>query len=219
MNHSWKWSGIIFIVLLAFSSNSFSQITGAGIQPKYNLSRQLNLDQDQALEHAISVQDYIFTSGFDAFIDVALGDKWTFRGKAGYETKGFYGYLTYPYSYDKHKFNYVSTDLNVLRKWGNSEKVQVYNFLGVTAGYLVSRTGGRYPVWLPPQTYEIMDGYSRFNLGLLGGVGLSLSDVCWFELEYNQDVLAPLNHADLKVRNTVFSANIGVNVLKLIKKA
>jgi hypothetical protein len=208
---------------LCFFQNANAQLTGAGIQPKMNFSRQYNVVRDMPMQHAITAQGRMSSPGIDVFADFNIGEKWTFRAKAGVETKGF---VSDDYFYDVtnrvQKFHYVSTDLNVIRKWGEKTKVQPYNYLGLSTGYLFKRTGEvaspLESTWLDENNQLTFEDYSKFNLGFNAGFGLSFNDVLWLELDYNRDILAPLKQGNLKVYNTVYSVNVGINLLKLLKK-
>ncbi|NOQ71534.1 MAG: outer membrane beta-barrel protein [Crocinitomix sp.] len=211
----------VVFTFLCFFQNANAQLTGAGIQPKMNFSRHLNVEQNIPKRLARSVEGRLAAVGIDAFADFNLGEKWQFRVKAGVETKGFVSdYYIYQLDERAQKYHYVSTDLNLVRKWGDNKRIQPYNYLGLTTGYLFKNGSKTLPFYEAKTfgngarlTYE---DYSKLNLGFNLGVGLSFDDVLWLELECNRDILAPINQADMKVYNTVYSVNVGINLISII---
>lgn len=199
------------------------QLSAVGIQPKLNIARHLNVVQTLPNRLARSAESYLSSPGIDAYADFNMGDKWNLRVKAGVETKGFVSnYYILGLDERAQKYHYITTDLNVMRKWGNNTRIQPYNYLGLTTGYLFKRqVKVLSPVeakWLDTGAFLTYESYSKLNLGLTVGFGLSFADVLWLELEYNRDVLATINQSNVKVFNTVYSVNVGVNLLKLFQK-
>lgn len=215
-------SCLAFSFLCCFQTAN-AQLTGAGIQPKMNFSRHLNVELGIPKRLARSIEGRLASPGIDLFADFRLAEKWTFRTKAGVETKGFVSHhFIYSGEERAQKYHYVSADLNLMRKWGTNKKVQFYNYVGLTTGYLFKKQASELSYFEAKTfgngarlTYE---NYAKFNLGAVGGAGLSFNNVLWLEMEYNRDILAPINQADLKVYNTVWSVNVGVNLLKLLQK-
>ncbi len=213
----------LVFTFLCYSQNASAQLSAAGVQPKMNFARHLNVVQNIPKRLAKSVENRLASPGIDLFADFNIGEKWNFRVKAGVETKGFVSnYFIYELDERAQKYHYVSTDLNVMRKWGENTKLQPYSYIGLSTGYLFkmqARVLADYEAkWLDEGVSLTYDDYSKFNIGFIGGMGLSFDDVLWLELEYNRDILAPINQADLKVYNTVWSVNVGINLLKLLQK-
>lgn len=211
------------ILFAGISQFANAQLSAVGIQPKMNFSRHMNIEQTVPLRLARSVEGFLSAPGIDAFVDFNLGDKWKFRAKAGFETKGFVSsYFAYELNERAQKYHYVSNDLNIIRNWGKNKKIQPYSYLGVTSGYLFkdnAKVLAEYQAKIFPNSVSLTyDNYSKFNLGFNLGIGLSFNNVLWLELEYNRDILAPINQTDIKVFNTVYSVNVGINLLKLFQK-
>lgn len=212
---------VVVLTLLFMSSNGFSQVTGAGIQVKYNFARHLNVIQNIPKRFARTAEDVLATPGIDIYGDYSFGNNWFFRGKAGIETKGFVGQITHPsYENESYRFRYRSADLSIGRRYGQGTAIQAYNYLGLSVGNNYKREVEVLGFWAQPIVDPDLplnfNDYARWTLGMTAGFGLSFDDVLWLELEYNRDIIAPLQTPDLHIYNLVYSVQVGVNLLKII---
>lgn len=210
---------IVLLLGLIVSTGVTAQITGLGIQPKINFSSQLFIDQNVKLKHGIYGTDYMSSAGFDVFTDYKIGERFKLRGKLGIESKGYAnkGIAIYGNSISHNIYRYVSLDLGLtydVFKWDN---MALYVTGGLSNGYVFSRIRSVESAHslIPP---ALNSEYDAYNLGGIIAIGYNVGDVMWLEAEWNRDILAPLNSQQLKVYNSVYSVNVGVNLLKFFKK-
>ncbi len=198
-----------------------AQFTGFGIQPKINFSRQLIVDNALPATFAKQETNRSASLGLDLFVDYALADRFNLRGKAGFESKGFSKrfWSVNQYMISFNRFKYVSVDILGRYDFALFENTRLYANFGISAGYLYKKmlisTGSvPFPNVLEKAT-EL--AYSPFNLGGIVGLGCSFGDALWLEVDWNRDILAPAKADELKVYNSVFAVNIGINILGMIQ--
>jgi hypothetical protein len=209
------------IVLVSFTG--VSQIVGAGIQPKLTVSRQINVVQEIPKEFARSVESFLSAPGCELFADYSLSTSWRLRLKAGVETRGYVS--QYPgISVDQRaqKFKHISTSLSALYYFRKDAPIRPYLLAGVHSGYLYQsevieeliKIEGTY---YTPANINHSD-YAHINLSGTGGLGIDFHDKLWLEFSYNRDLIAPLQNAELKAFNSMYSFNVGINLLNWFKK-
>ena len=213
--------GLLVCFVLSYF-HGISQISGFGFQPKQHFARQINILQTVSKNFARTTDQILSKSGIDLFVDYDLGQKWKIRMKLGYESKGFStNHVDFLESGGHFEFNYVATDLNVIRYWGQGKKVQPYNFAGLSLGYLVNQKTWGPPLYDPtyhgPSYPKDYDSFSAFNFSYVFGFGLSFDQVMWLEFERNGDLIPSYRSEDLNIRNVVTSISVGINLLKLFK--
>jgi len=220
------------VIVLAFTCfTGITQISGYGIQLKSNLSNQFT--KVLIGSSGTSIERDLFSFGGDLYLDYKLSDKFTLTSKFGYEQKGFseklhigFGEPIGNYNVtNKYKFNYSSIDLS-LKYYLNDHNIKPYITAGVSTGYLLSKHLKTDLTSIDSFTESLFigdfntkyDSYSKINFGFLAGFGLKYKNLFWAELEFNRDILSPIKTDVLLVKNRVYSLNLGINILKLVKK-
>lgn len=211
---------LVWFFFLIFQGRG--QVSGFGFQPKQHFARQIKIIQNIPKKFARSTDQILSKTGIDLFMDYDFGQKWKARLKLGYESKGFStNHLDFLESGGHFEFNYVATDLNVLRFWGTKTKVQPYNFAGLSLGYLVSQKTWDLSLSLAgyhdPSYPKDYNSFSSVNFSYVFGFGLSFDQVMWLEIERNADLIPSYRSSDLHICNVVSSVSVGVNLLALIK--
>jgi hypothetical protein len=226
-------SYIVFSIALlnfcaALAQNSF----GYGVELKMNYSTQLNTNPSKP-------QDCTFqNAGLDrlgaaAFVEYKGYKHLAFLSKAGYIPNGFrYSFQT-PISYVNdqghtitmtdyrnydYQYNYLFIDLLAKHSFGKGLITPNF-YAGVRGKYLVSKKIGLPYVFEDPTSSYY--GYNSFKSGAMGyviGGGFQMDGIVNVEFETNMDLTHSVSTPVLKVKNWVWTVNIGINISRLIKK-
>lgn len=145
------------------------------------------------------------------------------RLKAGLETRGYFS--QYPgISVDRlgQKFKHVSTSLSALFYFRKDSLIRPYLLAGVHSGHLYQSEVVEELITLDGTYYTPANinhsDYAHFNLSGTGGFGIDFHGKLWLECSYNRDLIAPLQNSELKAFNSMYSFNVGINLLNWFKK-
>lgn len=209
------------IVLVSFTG--VSQIVGAGIQPKVTFSRHINVTQGIPKKFARTAESFLASPGVELYADYSLAQRLRLRLNAGLETRGFVtNYPTVSLENRAQKYQHISTSLSLLYYLRKEAAIKPYLTGGIHSGYLIKTVvddelNSTHGNFYTPTNLDHTD-YAHFNLSYTGGFGIDFHEKLWLECTYNRDILAPLQNAEYKVFNSMYSFNVGINLLNWFKK-
>lgn len=143
--------------------------------------------------------------------------------KAGLETIGYFS--QYPgISVDRRgqKFKHVSMSLSALFYFRKDSLIRPYLLAGAHSGHLYQSEVVEELITLDGMYYTHAkinhSDYAHFNVSGTGGFGIDFHGKLWLECSYNRDLIAPLQNSELKAFNSMYSFNVGINLLNWFKK-
>ncbi len=222
-----KQRSILIFAFLLLAKFSFCQIIdryginiGASYSNQFWDYKLLNID-DLNGRYKIGIQAF-------AQAEKDLGKYFALRTELGYVQKGF-----------KNNFDIVNAEgtlgpenegnvilhdlaLNIGMKIKPLNiKYSPYLLTGLRGDYMVSYkdievkdpgSGKYYGVY-----QSVIEGFNKFNLGGLIGLGVTIKDLIYFEVEYNPNFTNNLDKESWTIKDNCWGAKIGVNVNELIK--
>ena len=119
----------------------------------------------------------------------------------------------------KNRFHNVSAD--VLLKWRNNKNhtLNPYLYTGLRFDYTLERRIEYQIDDMNPFPYSSYKNLNNFTYGLVYGAGVSIKQNLFFEVEANNDIGFVVQNDILKVRNLLFSFNLGYNFAGFKRKS
>ncbi len=214
---------VVSITILITSFPINAQIVGAGIQPKVTFSRHINVTQGIPKKFARTAESFLSSPGIELYADYSLTQRLRLRLNAGLETRGFVtNYLPVSLENRAQKYRHISTSLSLLYYLRKEAAIKPYFTGGIHSGYLIKKEVDDELIATESNfhTAAAIDhsDYAHFNLSYTGGFGVDFNEKLWLECTYNRDLIAPLQNTQVKVFNSMYSFNVGINLLKWFKK-
>lgn len=174
------------------------------------------------------------TLGFGLRYEYFLNQRFSLVSNAGYLLRGctegrknYVSQETYPggtvslteMTAQKNKFHNASADVSL--KWRNKKKrsLNPYLYTGMRFDYTLWRQI-EYQIDranpFPESSYMY---FNNFTYGLVYGAGVSIKQNLFFEVEANNDIGFVVKNDILKVRNMLFSFNLGYNFAGFKRKS
>lgn len=170
------------------------------------------------------------TLGFGLRYEHSLNQRFSLVSNAGYLLRGctdgrknLISQETYPggtvslteRSAQKNKFHNASADVSL--KWRNKNKrtLNPYLYAGLRFDYTLARRIEYKIDYRNPFPGSSYKDFNNFTYGLVYGAGTSIKQLFFIELEANSDIGYVVNNDILRVRNLLFSVNLGFNLVGL----
>lgn len=174
--------------------------------------------------------DHEYKFGLQSFLQVEkdFGDLMSLRAEFGYIQKGFKNNITLTLTDETeagtHIGNVILHDLALnfgLKVKPLKTDFSPYLLLGLRGDYMIAYKDIEFEDPISGQvnsTYEsIIEEFNKFNLGALIGLGISIKDLIYFEVEYNPNFTKNHDERVVDIKDNCWGAKIGLNINKLIK--
>jgi len=230
-----KRAALAAITLLTINTAVYpqSEITNTlGFYVKGNSVSQTHWYTEQDLGRYAT--NNLATFGLGLRYEYFLNQRFSLVSNAGYLLRGctegrknYVSQETYPggtvslteMTAQKNKYHNASADVSL--KWRNKKKrsLNPYLYTGMRFDYTLWRQI-EYQIDranpFPESSYMY---FNNFTYGLVYGAGVSIKQNLFFEVEANNDIGFVVKNDILKVRNMLFSLNLGYNFAGITKKS
>ncbi len=208
----------------------FGQIQNFGVEFNRNFNTQLNFDPAKPKD-GIFQWNTLQTNGFGVFMAFNTPIerfvpivKMKYLVKGGRETAQL---LREPGNFSsvinstfENKFHFLSADMILNYDFIKAPDVKIGIYGGLRHSFMLNYTieSNISPInrFYPVKYYS---NFSKYNLGWILGVRLSINDLIFLEGETSQDINYSINSDRLQMRNWSGSLNAGINILKLKKSS
>lgn len=174
---------------------------------RYATNKLLSMGIGICYEHTISKR-------FSLVSNIGYLQRGSSEGKTKIEQENYNGTVILTEIQKKENIFHNAT-VDIRLKWRNKNKRNVipYLFSGLRVDYTLARNIEYQIDKANPFPESSYKDFNRLNYGIVYGAGLSIMQNFYVETEINNDIGYLVNNNILKVRNTLFSINIGYKFL------
>jgi RNA 3'-terminal phosphate cyclase len=219
---------VLFCLLALKPSTHQAQISAYGLEYSRNLATQLNFDPQRPNDGTFQ-WDYLKTNSIGLFLQYNLTKTLFVDTKLKYIVKGTtesVQSLRVPGQFNtiyesrmENRFNYLAMDVNAKYSLIRNRHFRLHPYLGMRHNFLLSYhlESDVFPINLvyPIKYYT---NFRSYNLGIVLGIEFCPSDWVTLSGETSWDTHSIISSERLKVKNWLWSANLGINMSQMFSR-
>ncbi|HNW99662.1 MAG TPA: porin family protein [Bacteroidales bacterium] len=190
-----------------------------GINPKFNVANQVLREPSEKSSSRYQWNN-LYTMGISAFAEKQYFNHLNALLKLGYCRKGFIEPIQTLDIYNEQKnysnkntFDYLNLDITG-KIHMNKANINPYLQVGFRTDFLLNKNIDNY--YDNSNNMYSYQHYKRFDVGVLGAIGVEIRNTIWVDFEASTDILKPVRTEYLLVRNRLWSFNLGINLNKIL---